>query len=321
MTCYHPRSVYKSLWKKPNGKHSITFNTPPGAPPVGQPGGSEVIQIPCGQCIGCRLERSRQWAIRCSHEASLYDNNSFITLTYDDAHLPPSGSLDLSHFQKFMKRLRKSYKGQQAVITDDGETIYPIRFFHCGEYGELKRRPHYHACLFNFDFPDKKLYKIDNEQPLYNSKILDDLWGMGHAVIGNVTFQSAAYVARYITKKITGEAAEAHYTNEHGEILKPEYTTMSRRPGIAADWFKKFGPDVFPGDFVVMNNRKMRPPKFYDRQYELTNPEEFERIKEKRIEDAKKHEEDQTYDRLKTREFIQEKRFEKLHRKYEKANQ
>ena len=95
---------------------------------------------------------------------------------------------------------------------------------------------------------------------------------------------------------------------------------MSRNPGLGSRWLKQYESDVYPGDFVVMNNKKMKPPKFYDRQYELTNPDEMIRIKEERGQEAAKHSEDQTYDRLKTREYIQKERFKKLPRTYEKEN-
>ena len=243
-----------------NGKRKIVFNPRDGFSDL-------PILLPCGQCIGCRLERSRQWAIRCMHEAQLHDENSYITLTYNDKNLPKDGSLNLRHFQLFMKRLRK-------------KTGKKIRFYHCGEYGEKFKRPHYHACLFGYQFPDLRYFKTINGNKLYTSKYLDSVWTnkngetMGFSTIGNVTFESAAYVARYIMKKINGEKAEAHYVNkETGEILKPEYTTMSRRPGgLGAEWLKKYKTDVYPGDFVVVRGKKMKPPKYYDRQYELTYP-------------------------------------------------
>ena len=131
---------------------------------------TDSFELPCGQCIGCRLEYSRQWAIRCMHEASLYEDNCFITLTYDQDHLPHDRSLNKSHFQKFMKRLRKRFGGG-------------IRFYHCGEYGERTRRPHYHACIFNFDFSDKKLFKIVNNHRLYTSEQLEELWPFGFSTM------------------------------------------------------------------------------------------------------------------------------------------
>ena len=133
------------------------------------------LQLPCGRCIGCRLERSRQWAMRCVHEASLSPYNSFITLTYDDAHLPYRSDLDYPAFQRFLKRLRKTASS-------------PVRFYMCGEYGPLTQRPHYHACLFNFDFADKTYWRTsDAGSRCYRSELLDRLWGLGHAECGAVT--------------------------------------------------------------------------------------------------------------------------------------
>lgn len=188
------------------------------------------LYVPCGQCLGCRLERSRQWAVRCMHEASLYDRNCFITLTYDDDNLPADRSLHYSHFQLFMKRLRKAH--------GDG-----IRFYMCGEYGEKKGRPHYHACLFNFNFDDLTLWQERRGTKLYRSKSLERLWPYGFSTVGGVTFQSAAYVARYIMKKVTGDRAPDHYTFcrslHRGDIQPPR--------GIYADVEKararfKMGP-------------------------------------------------------------------------------
>jgi len=110
-----------------------------------QPRGDVVsrLELRCGQCIACRLEKSRQWAVRCMHEASQWDNNVFVTLTYDDEHLPEDQGLDVSEFQRFAKRLRKARPDDK------------VRYFHCGEYGEQLQRPHYHALVFNVDFPDR----------------------------------------------------------------------------------------------------------------------------------------------------------------------
>lgn len=296
MPCYSPLKGYKSKTLNPSGKRSIVF-TPRDAF-VDLP-----LDIPCGQCIGCRLERSRQWAIRCAHEASLHEHNCFITLTYNNENLPKDGSLHVDHFQLFMKRLRKKYgKG--------------VRYFHCGEYGEKFGRPHYHACIFNLDFHDKIHWKTHNGQKYYTSKTLDALWEhKGYCVIGDVTFQSAAYVARYITKKITGKYAEAHYQGR-----KPEYTTMSRRPGIAKHWLAKYASDVYPGDFVVMNDQKMKPPKYYDTQYELDHRDEFLQIKHKRLALGFKNKHNSTHDRLSVRETIQKEKFKRLKRSFENAN-
>lgn len=239
-------------------------------------GGTEKVKVPCGRCDGCRLERSRQWAVRCWHEASLYSENCFITLTFSKKYLDSEGSLRKVDFQKFMKRLRKRFYGSSKSN---------IRYFHCGEYGEKFGRPHHHACLFNFTFPDQVQTRTTSAgYPVYESKILSELWPYGIHEIGDVTFQSAGYVARYILKKVGGYDAFHHY-----EKKIPEYVTMSRRPGIAADWFKKFQSDVYPGDFVVMDGGfKSQPPKFYDKKYELINPEHHAILKAARVDRAKK---------------------------------
>lgn len=307
MPCYHPLKGYRSKTVNASGKRSIVFDLREGY--IDLP-----VELPCGRCIGCRLERSRQWAIRCMHEAQLYEDNCFLTLTYSDENLPSHGSLTLSHFQNFMKKLRK-HSNQK------------IRFYHCGEYGEKYHRPHYHACVFNYDFKDKKLWKKSLENPLYISETLTKLWGHGHAVIGNVTFDSAAYVARYITKKELGKKAWAYYCEvdpQTGEITKeisPEYTTMSRRPGIGKGWFEKFHTDVYPEDFVVIKEQKFKPPKYYDSQFELAYPSDYDSIKGARRKEGKKHAHDNTHERLLVKEEIKNEKFKLLKRGYENGSE
>lgn len=200
-----------------------------------------------------------------------------------------------------------------------------IRFFHCGEYGEKYGRPHYHAILFGIDFDDKQLHTIINGNRLYTSPTLEKLWPYGYSSIGNVTFESAAYVARYIMKKVTGDQADEHYSvinEETGEILykQPEYTTMSRRPGIAAGWFEQYADDVYPKDFVTVRGKKMRPPKFYDRLMEKTRPYEIEDIKAARVEKAREHSLNNTPERLHVREQVQKLKLKQLPRKLDHGN-
>lgn len=301
MPCFKPLEGYLSATKNPSGKRSVLFTTKGALL-------DRKVKVPCGQCIGCRLERSRQWAVRCVHEASLYKSNCFITLTYSDEHLPSDRSLDVSHFQKFMKRLRKKY----------GKNI---RFFHCGEYGEQLGRPHYHACIFGFDFPDKVLWKTTSQGlNLYVSDSLNKLWGNGYATIGDVTFESAAYVARYVLKKVTGDAAASHYQVidfETGEIscLKPEYVTMSRRPGIGRGWYDKYGTDVHPSDVMVIRGGvKVRAPRYYDGLYEVIDPNGMDKIRAKRCREGKKYVDNSTPERLDVREQCLEAKLTKLKR-------
>lgn len=265
------------------------------------------MQVPCGQCIGCRLERSRQWAVRCQHEAALWEDNCFITLTYRPEDLPEDLSVNVRHFQLFMKRLRRSVD-------------HKIRFFHCGEYGEKNGRPHYHAILFNHDFEDKKLWKVVNGNRLYTSESLERHWRLGFCSVGAASFQSSAYVARYLMKKIVGAASARHYEwvdPETGQIHQrsPEYVTMSRRPGIGSAWIERFGPsDVWPGDFVVVDGRKMRPPKAYFRKLESDNPHRHGEIQRQRQEINRLHRDNQTPERLAVREKVQAARLSQLKR-------
>lgn len=304
MVCFSPLVGYRAATVNENGKRPIVFNKKDGL--VDRP-----VNVPCGQCIGCRLEKSRQWAMRCVHEASLYEDNCFITLTYDDEHLPLDGSLSVREFQLFMKRLRKKY----------GEGI---RFFHCGEYGSKFGRPHYHAIIFNFDFSDRKLFKVNHGFRLYSSDMLSELWPFGHCLIGDVTFQSAAYVARYVTKKVTGVAADEHYTriSPDGEVfkIKEEYTTMSRRPGIGAEWFRKYRKDLLRSDAVVINGVEVKPPKFYDGMFEMEEDARFARNKRKRVLKAKKRVAKDGQPRLLVRKKVQEARLKVLRRGFDQES-
>lgn len=275
MSCLFP----KTAWQLCKGA-KLVFSEP-----VSDLSRYEKLQVPCQKCMQCRLERSRQWAMRCVHESSLHDKNCFITLTYNDKFLPADFSLSKKSWQDFMKRFRVAVAPQK------------IRFFMCGEYGDLLSRPHYHACIFGYDFPDKLHYSTRDGVNLYTSQFLQSLWSepyskepFGYVTVGDVTFESAAYVARYITKKITGDKAKDHYqlvdgsTGECHQLL-PEFTLMSRRPGIASAWHDKFKSDL-DKDFLTMRGVKMRPPRFYDKLLHKHYPEEHDDLKLKRKQSA-----------------------------------
>lgn len=261
----------------------------------------EPLTVPCGQCIGCRLERSRQWAVRNMHENALHFESCFITLTYDDDHLPYGNTLVLDHFQLFMKRLRKKHG--------------PVRFFHCGEYGDQTFRPHYHALIYGWRPHDPELFSTKGDHPLYTSLSLASLWPAGHSTFGEVTFDTAAYTARYVTKKITGPRADDHYTSideDTGEITyrKPEYCTMSRRPGIGTPWLKKYGQETYTHDSVVMRGIEMKPPRAYDKIFEHTDPQTWKSIKSNRKATALARTNLPTDRQLRAGEIIQNKRLQ-----------
>lgn len=291
MPCYHPiKGYYSKHVNRESGKRSVVFSEQ-------EAHDDTIVHVNCGQCIGCRLERSRQWAIRCVHESQLYEQNCFITLTYDEEHLPWAISddetynptLQLEDFQNFMKRLRKS-------------TDKKIKFFHAGEYGEKLGRPHYHAIIFNYDVSDRELYTIRNGVRLYTSKQLQKLWPFGFSSVGDVTFESVAYVARYILKKQTGPESEAHYRGR-----RPEYTTMSRREGIGSKWLEKYKNDVFQQGMdarVVLGGKILNVPKFYEEKLKHIDFEHYDEIKLEKSKNSVEKEFENSYDRRKARETL-----------------
>lgn len=287
MPCYSPLSGYKSQLTTKNGKRKLTFSNKAGYADL-------PLTVPCGQCIGCRLERSRQWAIRLTHEAQMHELSVFVTLTYSPENEPEGRTLVKAHFQSFMKRLRKSHGSK-------------IRYYHCGEYGETTGRPHYHAILFGVDFADKKKHsKNPQGNTIWTSATLDKIWGLGFCTIGAVNFETCAYVARYVMKKRTGEQAPAHYETLNlatGEIVHrlPEYATMSLKPGIGADWYARYAKDVFPSDNVVVRGKETHPPRYYSTLLARQSESAAQKIKYQRIRRAAKHKADQTPERLRAR--------------------
>lgn len=271
MPCTRPLSAY---WA-PGGQ--VAFNSVEGY-------SDRPFSIGCGQCPACRGRRAQDWVIRICHEAQMHECNAFVTLTYDQEHLPSDGGLHVEHFQVFIKALRKWWKR-------------PLRYFHCGEYGEREGRPHYHAILFGIDFAwDRVLLERPGDAaPLFRSPTLSRFWTRGHSSLGAVTPESAAYVARYAVKASSTPVVDG----ATGEVLRPEYATMSRRPGLGDSWFEKFGRDVFPSDEVVLDGQKYRPPRYYD---EKLSEDDLARIKTKRIRAAQDFAADTTPDRLRTRE-------------------
>lgn len=255
MTCFYPKTAFKLE----NGQ--ISFN---------EKGKTEKeLTLPCGQCQGCRLERSRQWATRCMHEAQMHTHNCFITLTYNDEN--HQYDLIYRHFQKFIKRLRKATRTR-------------IRYYMAGEYGSLNNRPHFHACLFGYDFPDRKIFRqLPSGSLLYTSELLASLWPFGYSSIGDVTFESAAYVARYVMKKVTGKNAADHYQAmdpNTGELrpITPEFNRMSLKPGIGAEFFNKYMSDIYPVGTCIINGQKQKPPRYYEKRYAELKPIEQEQL-------------------------------------------
>lgn len=285
MACYYPLGAYR------NGSGGVCV--------VKRGDPAATFGLACGQCFGCRIERARQWSVRVVHEAALWPENSFVTLTYDDEHCRSDRSLVYADFQRFMKRLRKFYAERE------------IRFFACGEYGDRFERPHFHACLFNVGFLQDRYYwrKSPAGFKLYRSPTLESLWKFGSSELGSVSRQSADYCARYSLKKVNGDLADKHYESideSTGEVTwrAPECLHMSLKPGIGAKWFQEFGADVFPHDRVVVDGVVSKPPRYYDQLLRRKDRGLLEDLKTVRQEKARLRWRDNTPERLVVREVV-----------------
>lgn len=253
----------------------------------------DYITIPCGRCIGCRLDYSRQWANRCMLELSYHDSAYFVTLTYDEAHVPRrwyadsetgeayrSLSLEKRDWQLFMKRLRKRFPDDR------------IRFFACGEYGSTTFRPHYHAIVFGLHLPDLVEKFRKDGFVYYTSQSLQDCWSVregsttpltpiGYAIVSDVSWDTCAYVARYVTKKLTGP--EGTFYTDHN--IDPPFTLMSRKPGIARQYYDDH-PDLYENEYINISTptggKKFRPPKYFDKLFDEDHPKESVEMRELR---------------------------------------
>lgn len=248
------------------------------------------------------------------HEAQLHTKTSFVTLTMTDDYLLhtrthatrthdkiENASLNKKELQLFTKRLNEDVRRRSSK---------GIKYYACGEYGDKYHRPHYHIAIFGEDFTDDRIYWAKSKAglPLWRSSRLNRLWPHGDADIGELTFESAAYIARYIMKKITGTKAEAHYTRIDREgnthELEHEFNVMSRRPGIASAWFKTFKNDVYPHDHVISRGHPAKPPRYYDTLLEKIDPYLLAELKTARIAAALIHADDNTPARLESRETV-----------------
>lgn len=281
MPCYSPVQAHRA-----EGGGKVIFGSIKGQLECGE------LTLPCGGCIGCRLDKSVAWATRIMHESQCHDSSVFVTLTYDDEHLPYGNVLHYRHFQLFMKRLRKK--------------VGPIRFFMCGEYGDTFKRPHYHAALFGLSLGDRYPWRKSSAGfQLWRSPLLDSLWEFGSAEFGELSFDSAAYVARYCMKKITGDRAESHYERlvfDTGEIISvpPEFARMSLKPGIGFDWFQKFREEVSVYAGCVVEGRTLPVPRYYRNLF--SNDELYDYGM--RMYNAPRDYSDSSYDRLRVREVV-----------------
>lgn len=248
MACYRPLDGYRSAVGV-----SIGYE---------RPGSTEKLLIPCGTCYGCRMEYAERWALRCRHEAQLWERNCFLTLTYDDANIPWHRSLEVRDIQLFMKRLRKAYDGHTEIPESPGRR--PIRYFGAGEYGSQTGRPHWHLLLFNWHPPG-----YSGRGRAIELESLRDLWTLGNHEVSEFTAGRAAYTAGYAAKKVRGRIArKLRYEVYHPETgvyfeQRPEFSFMSRRPGIGIWWFQRYQRDFQRGFAIEPGGYKKRLPRVY----------------------------------------------------------
>lgn len=311
MPCYHPLKAFE-VGVLPSGKADLKIcgyevdhveRLPNGTlvPSLYPDRGSLAVncyrkftEIPCGHCIGCRIMYSREWANRCLLESECVDSSYFLTITYNNDFVPRSHYVDQNtgevfdsltlkkrDLQLFFKRLRK------AVVVRDGleeSSTAGVRYFCCGEYGSHTYRPHYHAIIFGLRLDDLKLYKRNfHGDCLYTSEFLQNCWSsksspLGFIVVAPCSWETCAYTARYVCKKAFG--IDKAFYEAHG--LEPEFTLMSRRPGIGRPWFD-LHPDVKPNDVLHISTpaggKSFRPPKYYQKLYEVEFPDEAAELK------------------------------------------
>lgn len=249
MACYHPIPAHQGgtgekvrLW-----------------PPVG----TANLQLPCGRCLGCATDLATDWAHRAELEASHWQNNSFLTLTYDEAHLPENAHLRPADLTRFIKRLRRGLDRQDPALLRHPSS--GLRYLASGEYGDKSSRPHFHILLFNCDFADKVL----TAKNLYESETLRKYWKLGGHKIGDLTGASANYVAQYSLKKLV-TPEERH--DENGEMYHRPFIRMSLKPPIGETWLRQYKNDLQHG-YLIRNARKKRIPRGLKKQLAKLDPQ------------------------------------------------
>ena len=261
--------------KTKKGKNLIVFSDKKRHETDGIVTNWNLIEIPCGQCMDCRRKRRKEWSIRLMYELPKHNNSYFITLTYDDEHLPENNSLVTKDMQQFIKRWRGSKTSDYRRLG--------LKMYYCGEYGDLYKRPHYHMIRFlDNEIPDLTYYKASDGGPLYTSELLSKRWGMGYVVIGSVTQESCEYVRGYINKKILGKGRKVY--EERGVI--PPFTISSNGISILDEKQLK---EIYRYDTIHIagragNIKNFKPPKDFDKQLEQYDKDWYDMIKDHRRE-------------------------------------
>lgn len=318
MTCFHPIKV----WKQTKADLTLSANLyykykKVSFKPVKN---REEIEIPCGRCLGCKLDHAAMWATRCTIEAKQWQKNCFVTLTYNNPNLPLTeegyATLVKKDIQDFLKRLRYYEKGEEQWEHPlNGKIENPIRYFCCGEYGPKGGRPHYHLALFNYCPKDLKLYKLNKHgDNIYMSKTLQDIWGKGFVVVEDFNYTTASYIARYCQKKAGLNPTKREYTGEtktewkiderNGEpfehiintqvkqkgIREDEFITMSRGVGIGRTYWEENKEKIKRNKGILLKIKdkvQLKPiPKYFKKLWEQEDWEEYYHFKYEKQQDG-----------------------------------
>lgn len=302
----------------------------------------EEAEVPCGKCLECTKRDMKGWTARALCEHSMHDCSCFVTITYNDEFLPDDAGLCRSEVKAFTDRLRteikRKYNGRKIVI------------FGCGEYGgnpgdpvkTPEGRPHYHLCIFGFDFPDKTIFKMsDSGFPLYRSSFLERIWSRdgapkGFCTVQNLEFGDMAYCAGYVDKKAlkkataakryeTPEAAQNYcgsvYFGKYvcsmkdGVFREAEFRIFPTRPALGRNWLDKYFSDAYPSGFIVIDGKKFTVPKYFDKIAKERNPEMFDKVKQERREKALLRVDENTPERRAVREELLRLKIEKTRKK------
>lgn len=239
---------------------------------------SKEINLPCGVCFGCRMDNSRMWSLRMMHEAKFSSSSYFVTLTYRPEALPLYGNLNYDHLEKFWKKARHEF-------AFDGTKL---GYFACGEYGDKSLRPHYHFAGFDWNITDLRLFKETDHGPYFLSDHLADVWGHGNVIVAQLDWMTAAYCARYVTKKMRGKnlrfLPDECADPVTGEVPSFKVERAFQSQGIGLRWYEANADEVWNLDGCLYNNQYMvTPPRYYFKQLEKHDPERAAIVKLKRI--------------------------------------
>lgn len=288
--CTSPNKAWMPIEPDQEGKKHLRFRPPS----VSKMAEYEMIETPCNKCVSCDMLRALRQAVQLHCELRTTDTRSyFLTLTYDNEHLPEDFSVDKQELQRFIKRLRKWH-----TKNNKGKMRYKSQ----GEYGGMFGRPHYHLAIFNLELTDLQLIGSEANYPAYESETLSKIWGKGQVHLIDLVFENCLYITTHHIEQKTSDSVKTHekpirhpLTNKLITERKPEFSTQSSKPGIGKQFFEKYMSDMYPSDFLTYKGQKMPVPKYFDALLKQHDPKLYENIKTKRAEKVESRSVEENY--------------------------